>query len=203
MAYSLSFKVFLNCRMQKLISKDFVITTERCLLRLPSADDIPHVFSASRFNGFTDGMLWEPPDSVEDLYKPLQNSLRSWDEGTAFTFTIADRDSKEFIGRISIRTCKAENLWDIGFWTHPARQNQGYMTEAVEAILTLGFTQLVASQIEACHASWNKPSQRVLNKVGMKFLEYLPKRFQKKGRWVAENRMGIIKEEWSSNLSKN
>jgi [ribosomal protein S5]-alanine N-acetyltransferase len=182
--------------MQTVISKDFIITTERCLLRCPSEEDIPHIFSATRFDGFNDGMLWEPPATIDELYKPLQNSLLSWDTGTAFTFTIIAQQSKDFLGRISIRKCEGVNVWDVGFWTHPIYQNQGYMTEALEAVLNFGFTQLEATRIEACHALWNRPSQLVLKKVGMKFLEYLPEGFHKKGQWIEENRLGIKKVEW-------
>jgi hypothetical protein len=41
-----------------------------------------------------------------------------------------------------------------------------------------------------------KASQKVLEKIGMKFIEYTPKGFQKQGQWIEENKMGITKKEW-------
>jgi hypothetical protein len=34
--------------MDKIIPKDFVIKTARCILRCPSEDDIPHIFAATK-----------------------------------------------------------------------------------------------------------------------------------------------------------
>jgi [ribosomal protein S5]-alanine N-acetyltransferase len=184
--------------MEEIIPKDFTIQTARCLLRYPWKDDIPHVFSATRIVGFTDGMVWEPPGNIDELYKPLQENLLAWEAGTAFVFTITALHSKTFIGRISIRQSEQMDVWNIGFWTHPEHQRQGYMTESAQALMDFGFNQLGAIRIEASHAIWNKGSQRVLEKIGMKFVGYIPQGFQKKGQWVEENRMAITKEEWLS-----
>lgn len=116
--------------------------------------------------------------------------------GTAFVFTITHLDSKIFIGRIGIRQNEQPNVWNIGFWTHPEHQGKGYMTEAAQAVIESGFTRLEAIRIEASFALWNISSQRVLEKIGMRFIEYLPQGFQKKGQWIEENKMGITKEEW-------
>ena len=70
------------------------------------------------------------------------------------------------------------------------------MTESVKAIL-VGFETLGAEKIEAYHALWNDQSERVLKRVGMEFIEYIPQGFMKKGKWVEENKLAITKEEWN------
>jgi [ribosomal protein S5]-alanine N-acetyltransferase len=182
--------------MEQIISKDFTIKTARCLLRCPSEDDIPHIFSATRVVGFNDGMLWEPPANMDELYKPLQENLLAWEAGTAFAFTMTALHSKIFLGRIGIRKTEQMNVWNIGFWTHPEHQRQGYMTESAQALMEFGFDRLGAIRLEAAHALWNKGSQRVLENIGMKFAAFIPQGFQKKGQWIEENKMGITKEEW-------
>jgi [ribosomal protein S5]-alanine N-acetyltransferase len=62
--------------------------------------------------------------------------------------------------------------------------------------LEFGFSQLGATQIEASYALWNKSSQRVLEKVGMKSVAYIPHAFQKRGRWVEANKTSITKQQW-------
>jgi [ribosomal protein S5]-alanine N-acetyltransferase len=179
------------------IAKTFTIETERCLLRYPLQEDIPYIFSATRVAGFNDGMRWEAPATIEELYQPLQNSLLAWESGAAYNFTITDRHSRAFLGRICIRKdSQMKDFWNLGFWTHPTQQRQGYMTEAAQAVLKFGFTQLNAIRIEAGYVLWNKSSQRVLEKIGMKFLDYKPQGFQKQGQWVETNEMGITKAEW-------
>jgi [ribosomal protein S5]-alanine N-acetyltransferase len=191
-------------KMERVISKDLTMLvpsgstdeTARCLLRCPSVEDIPHVFSATRFAGFNDGMQWEPPETIEELDRALSESLLAWDEGKIFSFTIADPDSNRLLGRIGIRKTERLNVWNLGFWMHPEHQGKGYMTESVLAILAFGFDRLGAIQIEASYALWNKSSQRVLEKVGMKSIAYIPHAFQKRGRWVEANKTSITKVKW-------
>ncbi len=182
--------------MDRVIAPDFTIQTARCLLRRPIAADIPHVFAATRFVGFNDGMAWEPPASIDEMEGGLQESWREWDEGITYGFTIAAPATDSLIGRVGIRTTNRADVWNLGFWTHPEQQGRGYMTEAVTAILTFGFDRLGATKVEASYALWNKSSRRVLEKVGMKFIAYIPHAFQKKGQWVEANKMSITRREW-------
>jgi [ribosomal protein S5]-alanine N-acetyltransferase len=182
--------------MQSVIPLNFTIETTRCRLRCPTAADIPGVFAATRFAGFNDGMQWEPPAIVEELEQPLRENLLEWAAGRTFAFTIANPVSDCLIGRIGIRQTNRADVWNLGFWTHPECQGQGYMTEAATAIIEFGFEQLGASRIEASYALWNKASQRTLEKVGMKLVRYIPHAFQKRGRWIEANKMEITSREW-------
>ena len=193
-----------NFEIESIIPLDFTINTARCRLRCPSAADLPDVFSATRFAGFNDGMQWEPPDSIDELEQPLRDNLADWAAGTTYCLTIADPHTDRLIGRIGIRRTDATkpsryeraNVWNLGFWTHPKYQGQGYMTEAAIATIEFGFEHLGAARIEASYALWNKASQRTLEKVGMRIVRYIPHAFQKKGRWIEANKMEITKQEW-------
>ena len=183
------------------IDKSIVLTSKNLKLRIPSVDDFDHIFSATRFEGFNDGMLWDPPNSKEELIKPLHNGIKAWEQGKAFSFTIEKKTRSEFLGRISIRMTDIKDRWNIGFWTHPIHQKKGVMTEAVGVILKFGFEQLHANSIEACHAVWNTGSEKVLKSNGMTFINYIEKGFKKNGQWVDENLLAIDKEEWTKSSS--
>jgi ribosomal-protein-alanine N-acetyltransferase len=173
------------------------LETARCRLRAPAADDIPHVFSATRHPGFNDGLRWDAPETPAELDAPLARALAAWMEGAAYSFTIERRSDGTFLGRISIRPAAAGvGRWNVGFWLHPAHQGRGYMREAAQAVLRFGFEQLEASEIEACYATWNHASERVLRSIGMIFVEHVAHGFRKRGRWVAENRMAISRAAW-------
>jgi ribosomal-protein-alanine N-acetyltransferase len=182
----------------KTFPKTFALETERLVLRLPSEADIPHVFSATRYLGFNDGMLWDPPDHPDEISASLLRNQQAWENGEAFGFSVYDKTSGQFLGRISIRPADQEKRWNIGFWTHPEQQGRGIMSEAVDAILAFGFQQLEAREIEACHAIWNKASERVLQKNGFQFERYIEQGFQKRGEWVAENLLVLKQEDWLS-----
>ncbi len=179
------------------ISRTYQIHTQRCILRCPTSEDIPYIFSATRYPGFNNGMLWEPPQAIEELYEPLQQQLQAWDTNSAYTFTIECAKTAQFIGRISIRRNKeVDHVWSLGFWTHPEYQRLGYMTEAATAIVEFGFKVLTVHRIEAYHALWNIGSEKVLKNLGMKFIRYIPQGFQKHGKWVEENLLAIEIKDW-------
>lgn len=178
------------------IAKTFQLETERLILRCPTLEDIPTIFSATRYEGFNDGMLWNPPENEAACIEPYYNGIKAWESGKGYGFSIDDKVANIFMGRISIRKEKAVDTWSIGFWMHPKYQGKGYMSEAVKAILAFGFTQLKAKRIEADYAIWNKASEQVLKKNGFIFQEFLEKGFQKNGEWVAENLTHIDYSDW-------
>jgi len=175
------------------------LNSKRCSLRYIEENDIPHIFSASRYKGFTDGMLWNPPENPEELIEPFKNNVKAWRDGKGYCFTIESTDSTNFLGRITIRKSDDEGVWDIGFWTHPEHQGKGYMTEAVQLIVGFGFQQLNAKSIEASYALWNKASESVLKKCGFSFKTYLPQGFLKNGKWVEENLVDLTVQKWAEN----
>jgi RimJ/RimL family protein N-acetyltransferase len=75
------------------------------------------------------------------------------------------------------------------------------MREAAAAVLSFGFEHLKADEIEACYATWNQASARVLRSIGMTFIKHIPQGFQKRGQWVPENRMVISRAAWSARLT--
>ncbi len=180
-----------------MLPHDTIILSPRLRLRRFAKEDIPFVFSASRYAGFCDGMRWSPPEAEEELLEPCADNERSWQLGLGYTFTIEDRTTAEPLGRICIRH-QGGTLWDLGFWTHPAHQRQGIMTEAARALIQFGFTKLGATEIQAAHATWNMASRRVLEKAGLKFQCHIPASFQKNGQWVEEDLLSITREKWES-----
>jgi len=178
-----------------MIPFDTEISSERLRLRKFSKSDIPFVFSASRYEGFCDGMHWEPPISEDELIAPYEDNLESWKEGVGYTFTIERSIDRVAVGRICIRK-QNDAVWDFGFWTHPDFYGLGYMTEATISLMNYGFTELLATEIQASHAVWNMASRRVLEKAGFQFSKHIPKVIEKNGKWVDEDLLVISRLQW-------
>lgn len=183
--------------MHERILIDERLYTKRLYLRSRKIDDNSFIFEATRYDGFNDGMPWNPPESIEGMMPWYYSAQSAWINGTAYAFVAVDRVTEQRVGMISIRKTEQENLWNIGYWTHPAFQGKGIMTECVSAILEFGFNKLQALAIEAKYATWNKSSGRVMELNGMKNAGYIEKGFEKNGTWVEEYRMEITKETWN------
>lgn len=168
------------------IPPDEEILTVRCRLRYPLESDMRHVWTATRTPGFNDGLTWDPPSNISELYEPLKRSWDSWAEGSAYSWSVESRESGDFLGRIAIRREAHHGIWSIGFWIHPTEQGNGYASEVSKAIIEFGFARLKADVITAAHATWNHASGTVLRRVGMIQVRTNPRGFRKKGRWVEE-----------------
>ena len=173
---------------------DFEIRTERLRLRIPRASDIPHVFEATRTSGFNDGMLWDPPPDQEALRQPLERAVRAWRTSGSYQFTL--ETDGEFAGRIALRPSDETDVLDIGYWTHPRWQGRGLMTEALRAVVALGFDRMGAQAVVACYATWNDASRRVLEKVGFRTVEIVPEGFVKGERRSDEAHVRLERATW-------
>jgi len=175
------------------------LTTPRLILRQRTRDFAHFAFDASRYEGFNDGMLWDPPETVEELYPNHDSAMASWKAGTAYPFAIHSKEGK-IIGAMGIRPDAREpenqKRKNLGFWMHPQNQNKGYMTEAVNAMLSFGFHQYGADLITADFLDWNTSSKRVLEKSGFKWKETYPDDFEKNGQMMNSEHYQITKEEY-------
>lgn len=70
-----------------------------------------------------------------------------------------------------------QDVWNVGFWTHPEPHGQGIMTDSLNAMITFGYQELLAEGIDADHAVWNTASEKVLMNNALKFVEYIAKDF--------------------------
>lgn len=174
------------------------LNTKRCYLRARELKDNAFVFSATRVKGFNDGMLWDPPKTEEELAPKYHESVKKWNDGAGYIFTICENQTHQRIGMIAITRMESENSWSVGYWTHPSFQSRGFMSESVGAILAFGFKDLGATRIEAHFAAWNKASEIVLARNNMKFVEYQPQGFKKNGQWIPANKMAVSKEAWEN-----
>lgn len=85
------------------------------------------------------------------------------EEGTGRWWAITDMNSSAFLGAIGFNNLdRRKGLGEIGFWLLPEYQNQGYMSEALEAVEKHGFTIFGLNTIEAFVESENISSINLL-----------------------------------------
>ena len=165
---------------------DTVLNTKRLRLRAVSLSDIELVWSASRIEGFNDGMVWDPPDGRDELVAITQKNLRSWEEDSAYTFTVDLIETMMPIGRVGLRQEDCLLTWSIGFWIHPEHWGHGFAVEAARSVLDFAFSELHGRKVTTSHATWNTQSKRVIEKLGFALTGENPCGFMKGGNPVAE-----------------
>ena len=115
---------------------------------------------------------WPPHESVEDSLNIIK---------TVFTrdecYAVIKGDT--LIGCVELLIHPNGNHWwgegsaELGYWIGEDYQNQGYATEAAEALIKRAFDELDIKQIYASFKQENQASKRVLEKLGFEYYSEL------------------------------
>lgn len=146
------------------------INTDRLILRRYTKDDIKSAYNnfLSDINTIKDVDL-----SLEINYKQAQQSIENFIldyENKIYEYAIELKAIKEVIGSIQLTNiieCIGEA--EIGFLLGSKYWNNGYMTEAIKAVLHHAIYDLNFEYIYGQCPFCNISSERVMQKCGMKF----------------------------------
>lgn len=165
------------------------IETERLTLRLPQHTDWRQW--ADLRAASSDFLIpWEPVWSPDHLSRrAFTNRVywaqRAFQQGTALAAVMIRRADNQLVGAITldhIRRGPAQ-AGTLGYWIGQSHARQGFMREAILAMVHNAFTKLDLSRIEAACLPENAPSRGVLEKCGFKYEGVAQSYLQINGRW--------------------
>ncbi len=116
-----------------------IIQTDRltlCAVTIDDASDQVDAITAS----LADLKLWmawaRQDQSVERARERLLEGMKKFDSGEEFNWIIRTSETEEFVGRIGMHALDwAVPKSEIGYWLSSAHTGQGYMREAVAAVV--------------------------------------------------------------------
>jgi RimJ/RimL family protein N-acetyltransferase len=76
-------------------------------------------------------------------------------------YSLVLKDTNQVIGKLTFHPWFMKETYEMGWIMHPDFTNQGYMTEAVEAMLSYGFDTLKLHRVVATCQPENIPSKRL------------------------------------------
>lgn len=138
------------------------------------------------------------PHPYEDgrAEKWISNHADWFDCGEQAVFAITLQAGGSLIGAIGLRLRREDAKAELGYWIGREFWNQGYCTEAAEAIVRFGFEQLDLHRIYAHHFSRNPASGRVMQKLGMTHEGHLREHVRKWDDFEDLELYGLLKSEW-------
>lgn len=165
------------------------LNTERLVLRLPRSNDFA-AWVTIRRDGDDFLAPWEPV-RAEDYAtrRSFQNRVywaeRSSKAKTAIPFLIMRRSDGVLLGALTLDNIRqgAAMAATVGYWIGPDHVRQGYMREALNAVVHYGFSTLDLSRIEAACLPENTPSRGLLEQAGFKYEGVAQSYLQIAGRW--------------------
>src|SRR5690606_8554558 len=117
-------------------------------------------------------------------------------------FAVTINEGNILIGHMVFYKWYGESTYEIGWVFNPVYQNNGFATEAAQAILTYAFKELNVHRIISTCQPQNTPSYRVMEKIGMRreahFKKCIPANFKKGTGWWDEYFYAILEEEWGN-----
>lgn len=165
------------------------LETERLTLRLPTHSDFRE-WAALRDHSRDHLIPWEPSWAADHLgRKSFTNRVywaqRSVNSGTALPLFILRRGDDRLVGAVTLDNIRRgpAQAGTIGYWVGRPFARQGYMREAINALVHHTFTRLDLSRIEAACLPENAASRGLLESSGFKYEGVAQSYLQINGRW--------------------
>jgi [ribosomal protein S5]-alanine N-acetyltransferase len=148
---------------------------------------------------------WEPqrvvgqPDVVEDRDAfAVRCSARQRERqlGTAYGFGIFVEG--RFAGEVNVSAVQRGPFQSayVGYWIDESHAGNGYVPEAVVAVLRYAFNDLHLHRVQIAIIPRNKASRRVVDKLGIREEGVAERYLEINGAWEDHVRYAITSEEW-------
>ncbi len=165
------------------------IETERLTLRPPIHGDF-RAWTALRRDSESFLKQWEPTWAQDHLTRKAFTNRVYWAQrsianGTAVPLFLLRRSDDMLLGAITLDNIRRgpAQAGTTGYWIGAPFARQGYMKEAIKAVVHHAFTVLDISRMEAGCLPENDASRRLLEKCGYKYEGVAQSYLQINGRW--------------------
>ena len=148
------------------------LQTDRLLLRPPRVTDAEEIFERyAQDPEVTRYLSWKTHQSVEETREFLTTAEKFWHEQTGFPWLILRSSDQWVLGMIGLRPetrdPQQRHRTELGYVLAHDAWGQGFATEAAQAVIDASLAEEHIRRIWAYCDMENKPSARVLEKVGM------------------------------------
>ncbi|MCL1074975.1 GNAT family N-acetyltransferase [Shewanella dokdonensis] len=159
------------------------IISPRLLLRSFVTSDIATIAMLANDREIADNTLNIPyPYSEDDARLWLELQAQQTQCGDSYSWAITLQDTGALIGAISL-TLLQEQQAETGYWIGREFRNQGYCSEALQALIRVAAETYHLTSISAVHLRSNPASGCVMRHAGMHHLTE-EQRPDSQGNWV-------------------
>lgn len=174
------------------------VETARLILRQRTSADVEAMFEYAGLPEVCYPAGFPPVESLEAERDYFENryfkNLEEKELPSGYGITLKGED--KIIGSCDFNHRHADDVFEIGYLLHPAYWGQGYMTEAVSALIEVAFTILKLHKVEIRCYSYNKQSQRVAEKLGFALEGRIRDRKDTQDKRCDELIYGLLRREW-------
>ena len=181
-----------------------MIETERLVIRLPEAADVPRIVAYYRDNlehlrPFSPAFEPEIFDPAA-WYEQVAQRRRELDHGESFrAFMFARDGAPDVLGNINLTQVfrGAFQSCILGYNLAAPSEGCGYMTEAVLAVVGFAFGEWGLHRVAANYMPRNERSAAVLKRCGFRVEGLAPAYLKINGRWEDHVLTAITSDDWN------
>jgi ribosomal-protein-alanine N-acetyltransferase len=139
-----------------------------------------------------------PASTAEDYARYLQYSRRK----SVCACLVSRSEDLRIMGVCNLSQIFLGNLKSaiLGYWIGAKFTGQGYMTEALDLVLSHAFRTLRLHRIEANIQPENAASKGLVARIGFRMEGFSPRYLKVSGRWKDHERWAICREEWTERV---
>jgi RimJ/RimL family protein N-acetyltransferase len=184
------------------IDPGLVLRTERLVLRPLEPADADLLWPATSDPRVSRYMAWETHTDPSQTGRFLESELVRRREGRGVTWGIFLDGA--FCGIVSlialIRSHRAltYNKAELAYWLSPAYQSRGIATEAAFSVLEFGFGEFGLHKIVVGHFTVNEVSERLIKRLGFRYVGEQVEEFQKGGDWHNQKTYELLDREFKA-----
>lgn len=177
------------------------IETERLLLRKITLNDANDMFEYASNPEVSQYTMWSTHTSIEDTKYFLQSLTKMYKRRELVDWGIVHKAEKKFIGTCGfVEWSMTHSRAEIGYALSRRYWGEGYMSEAVNAVIEFGFREMSLNRIMGRCEVHNIASARVMEKVGMQREGILRQHLFVKDRYWDLKIYSILREEFFENI---
>lgn len=144
-----------------------VLETDRLILKKISPDNAEDMYTYASLDSVTRYLLWAPHLNIEDTRGYIEYINLQYKKGNYADWGITLKDEGAFIGTVGFADFDFENnIGEVGYVLNPSYQGKGYMTEAVNAVLSVAFVRIGLDKVVLRIMEENRASIRLAKRLG-------------------------------------
>jgi [ribosomal protein S5]-alanine N-acetyltransferase len=175
------------------------IESERLLVRLVAESDLPALLEVNSNEEVTTLLPYATWRSMTDAKAWLRRMEGIQATGLALQFVVVLKSTGMAIGTcLLFRFEEGSARAELGYVLGRAHWGQGFMQEALEALLGCAFGTMGLRRIEAEVDPRNRSSARLLQRLGFTKEGLLRERWVSKGETKDVEMYGLLRNEWLS-----
>jgi len=173
------------------------IETDRVCVRPLSESDLPSILAINSDEEVVKFLGHAPWQAMADAEAWFERISKLQAAGSALEFVIAAKESGNVIGRCGLFDFEEANAHArLGYILARAFWGQGYMREALTALISCAFSEMDLRRLEANVEANNTASASLLRRIGFTREGVLRERWITKEETMDAEVYGLLRREW-------